>query len=126
MVRRDKKLIRESSGSVYDMIAAIEDRIEDLENGFYDEGVDLDETYSKGGRQSFTQRELKNLVRNGRAEDITNYSFEEANDLYDRGYDVIGVSHGTYGMNGALLQMRDTRELLVITARGSVLFQLVS
>lgn len=80
---------------------------------------------SESSRKKYTQAQLRKMVRDGKAEDITNYSFEEANDLYDRGYDVIGVSTGTYGINGALLQMRDTGDLMVICARNSTLMQLV-
>lgn len=235
MIRRYKKLVKESRGSVYDMINAIEDRIDELENGYYDESVDLEEDYStddvrelvlyiinkaqlnnqvqstirnlkrkvarnmydpdkavdafmyiakngskmydkeygsysgsstwlnrdtlkavatklrdyyeeqifedtvsesfhkgrrnrrlsESSRKKYTQAQLRKMVRDGKAEDITNYSFEEANDLYDRGYDVIGVSTGTYGINGALLKMRDTGDLMVICARNSTLMQLV-
>ena len=230
MVRKYKKLVKESRGSVYDMINAIEDRIDELENGYYDESVDLEtvpasklsrknrynmtrnnmqegksmpyvlwvldgddgqwkmykgvndarkfvaqndhdefldqlntqvypnETYynnytdwvvipagedpetfntynenvktgskrlrrrlKESSRKKYTQTQLRSMVRDGKAEDITNYSFEEANDLYDRGYDVIGVSTGTYGINGALLKMRDTGDLMVICARNSTL-----
>lgn len=210
MVRKYKKLVKESKGSTYDMINAIEDRIEELES-FYDEDLfdesthikesdskkwlntevtedeykllkkflvdnnikheasgaynmihvevyvdeyekkkvndflnTLDEGYhprrtkresfnkvrrkyklGESSRKKYTQAQLRAMVRDGKAEDITNYSFEEANDLYDRGYDVIGVSSGTYGINGALLRMRDTDELLVITSRNSTLLQLV-
>jgi len=80
---------------------------------------------TESSRRRYTQRELRNLVRTGEAEDITNYSFEDANDLYERGYDVVGVSSGTYGMNGALLKMRDTGDLMAICARNSTLMQLV-
>lgn len=235
MVRKYKKLVNESKGSVYDMINAIEDRIDELEDGYYEENVDLEEDYSKddvrelvlyitneaqlnnqvrsiirnlkrkvarnmydankavdafmyvakdgakmydkefgsysgsstwlnrdtlkavatelrdyyedqifedtvsesfckgrrsrklseSSRKKYTQSQLRAMVRDGKAEDITNYSFEEADDLYDRGYDVIGVSTGTYGINGALLRMRDTDELLAITARNSTLMQLI-
>ena len=80
---------------------------------------------TESSRRKYTQKELRDLVRSGKAEDITTYSFEEANDLYDRGYDVVGVSSGVYGMNGALLKMRDTGELMAICARNSTLMQLV-
>lgn len=239
-MRRKYTKLRESKGSVYDMINALEDRIEELENGYYGEGLTIKEDYSdddvrelvlyitnkaelynqiksviknmkrkvarnqydpdrtidafvyvakdgakmydkefgsyngsstwlnkdtirevarqlrdyyeeeimedevtfesfkrsrrsntpkrrmiESSRRKYTQRELRRLVDKGDAEDITNYSFEEANNLYDRGYDVVGVSSGTYGINGALLRMRDTDELLVITSRNSTLLQLV-
>lgn len=78
-----------------------------------------------GDRRKYTQRELKSMVRDGSAIDITNYSFDEANKLWKRGFDVVGVSTGVYGLNGALLQMRDTGDLMAITARNSTLSQLV-
>ena len=78
-----------------------------------------------GDRRKYTQRELKSMVRDGSAEDITNYSFDDANKLWKRGFDVVGVSTGVYGLNGALLKMRDTGELMAITARNSTLSHLV-
>ena len=78
-----------------------------------------------GDRRKYTQRELKSMVRDGSAIDITNYSFDEANKLWKRGFDVVGISRGVYGLNGALLQMRDTGEFMAITARNSTLSQLV-
>lgn len=80
---------------------------------------------ARSSRKTFTQKELKDMIRRGEAIDITNYSFEDADDLYDRGYTVIGVCRGVYGLNGALLQMNDTGDLCAITARNSTLMQLV-
>ena len=78
-----------------------------------------------GDRKRYTQKQLKTLVDRGEAVDITRYSFEDADDLWKRGYDVVGVSMGVYGLNGALLKMRDTGELMAITARNTTLSQLV-
>lgn len=69
---------------------------------------------------------IKQYVRYGVATDITSYSFEEANEFRkNHDYDVIGLSHGTCGMTGALLEDYNTKELFAITARNSTLFQLV-
>lgn len=69
---------------------------------------------------------LKN-IKNTEAIDITNYSFEAAKELGEKelGLDVLALSHGTYGMNGALLKGFATGTIYKITARTSTLFQLV-
>ena len=73
--------------------------------------------------RKYTQRELKALAREGYAQDITQYSFEDMRDfLHSRSLDRVGVSRGTYGMNGGLLQDVNTGEQFVITARNSARF----
>lgn len=75
--------------------------------------------------KKYTQKELKNLVSLNKAEDITHYSFEQADNLHKAHYlETIGLSTGTYGMNGALLK-DENGTLYVISARNSTLFQLV-
>lgn len=100
----------------------VTDRLNDSDDDFFYESFSQ---VNESMRKKYTQRQLRKLVDQGNAEDITDYSFEEANDLYDRGYDVIGVSSGVYGINGALLKMRDTGELMAVCARNSTLMQLV-
>ena len=80
---------------------------------------------ARSGRKTYTQRQLKDMVRSGKAIDVTTYSFDDANELWERGYEVVGISRGVYGLNGALLKMNDTGELCAITARNSTLLQLV-
>ena len=105
-----------------EIMTYITDKLNDSDDDvFYESSRKVNESM----RKKYTQRQLRKLVDQGDAEDITDYSFEEANDLYDRGYDVVGVSSGVYGMNGALLKMRDTGELMAICARNSTLMQLV-
>ena len=112
-----------STGSEFEEIMNfVTDRLNDSDDDYFYESY---RKVNESTRKKYTQRQLRKLVDQGDAEDITNYSFEEANDLYDRGYDVVGVSSGTYGMNGALLKMRDTDELMAICARNSTLMQLV-
>lgn len=70
------------------------------------------------------QKELKDMARYGEAEDITTISDAEAKELKKKGIETVGVSRGTYGMNGALLRDRDGNKY-VITARSSNLFYFV-
>lgn len=70
------------------------------------------------------QKELKDMVRYGEAEDITGISDAEAKELRKNGIETVGVSRGVYGMNGALLRGSDGK-LYAITARSSNLFYFV-
>ena len=72
-----------------------------------------------------TKKEIREYVRLGLAQDITVYDFDQAEQLRkDHALDVIAVSRGVYGINGALLQ-DENGERYAITARNSTLFQLV-
>lgn len=73
---------------------------------------------------SLKQKELKDMARYGEAEDITTISDAEAKELRKKGIETVGVSRGTYGMNGALLRDKDGKKY-VITARSSNLFYFV-
>ena len=75
-------------------------------------------------RQLKTQKSLKDLVESGRAKDITTFDDDKSRELHKQHgrLEVIKVTRGTYGMNGALLQSRETGEYFVITARNSNLF----
>ena len=64
------------------------------------------------------------MARYGEAEDITTISDAEAKELRKKGIELVGVSRGTYGMNGALLRDKDGNKY-VITARSSNLFYFV-
>lgn len=70
------------------------------------------------------QAELKKMAKYGEAEDITTISDEEAKALRKKGIETIGISRGTYGMNGALLRDNEGKKY-VITARSSNLFYFV-
>ena len=75
--------------------------------------------------RKYTQRELKNLVAIGAAQDITTYSFEKMNEfLHSHNFDKIGYSSGVYGLNGGLIQNTETGEYYAITARNSNLFRI--
>ena len=72
-----------------------------------------------------TQKALKKHVAVGIAKDITQYSFEEADALCrTHNLEIIAISSGIYGLNGALLK-DENGKLYAITARNTTLAQLV-
>ena len=79
--------------------------------------------------KKYTLKELKNLVRSGKpvtlqgAIDITDVSESEIMDLWKR-CEKVGYSSGIYGINGGLIQDRETGKLYVIIARNSNLFRI--
>ena len=68
--------------------------------------------------------DLKKMVKYDEATDITTISDAEAKELKSKGIELVGVSRGTYGMNGALLRDKDGNKY-VITARSTNLFYFV-
>lgn len=66
-----------------------------------------------------TLKEIKNLVKNGIAVDITNLSNEECKkiDIEERLY----ISYGIYGMNGGVFRGKDGN-IYAIISRSSNLF----
>ena len=70
------------------------------------------------------KKTTKKAIRETYAMDITNYSFDQANDLMKaHTLRTVAISYGVYGMNGALFQ-DENGELYKITARNSTLFQM--
>lgn len=56
--------------------------------------------------ERMTQKEIRRFVTLGIAEDISYSSFDDCNKLMkDHIIKVLNVSTGTYGMNGALMQI---------------------
>lgn len=74
--------------------------------------------------RKYTQRELKALVKEGRAVNITNHGTAEYKTLKDRekDFEKLGYSSGMYGINGGLLQGQETGTLYAITARSTAVF----
>lgn len=72
----------------------------------------------------YTQKELKNLVTLGAAEDITrgDNKTRKAIEASEGYYTQIGYSAGIYGCNGMLLQGHKTGKLYVITARTTAIY----
>lgn len=70
------------------------------------------------------KKTTQKAIRETYAMDITNYSFDQANDLMNaHNLQTVAMSFGIYGMNGALFE-DETGELYKITARNSTLFQM--
>lgn len=99
-------------------------------NALINKGTDFVNNYEpseprkKSESLTLKQKELKDMARFGQAEDITTISDAEAKELKKKGIETIGVSRGTYGMNGALLRDNEGNKY-VITARSSNLFYFV-
>lgn len=73
--------------------------------------------------RKYTLKELKNLVKIGAASDITNFDFDQMNKfLHLHTLEKIGYSSGVYGINGGLMQDRNTGALYAITRRNGTLF----
>ena len=70
------------------------------------------------------KKTTRKAIRATCAIDITNYSFDQANDLMKaHTLRTVAMSFGVYGMNGALFE-DEKGELYKITARNSTLFQM--
>ena len=70
------------------------------------------------------KKTTRKAIRATCAIDITNYSFDQANDLMNANtLRTVAMSYGVYGMNGALFE-DENGDLYKITARNSTLFQM--
>lgn len=67
---------------------------------------------------SITQKEIKRMIRSGEATELVR-KYQIA-----QGYDVIAVSSGIYGINGALIRSKSGK-LYGIPERNSMLFAYV-
>ena len=70
------------------------------------------------------KKTTRKAIRETYAMDITNYSFDQANDLMNaHTLRTVAMSFGVYGMNGALFE-DENGEIYKITARNTTLFQM--
>mgnify|MGYP007038505780 CR=1 FL=1 len=70
--------------------------------------------------RKYTQKELRQLVRLGAAEDYTN---KPADYMYTlRRLEKVGYSSGVYGINGGLVEDTETGQLYAVIGRCSNLF----
>ena len=70
------------------------------------------------------KKTTRKAIRETYAMDITNYNFDQANDLMNaHTLRTVAMSFGVYGMNGALFE-DEKGELYKITARNTTLFQM--
>ena len=74
-----------------------------------------------GGGFIMKLKEIKNLVRLGIAQDMTNAYFEDI----PKRREIIAVSTGTYGMNGCLFRDTESGKLYAVLSRSTLLFQIV-
>ena len=71
--------------------------------------------------KQYKQKDLKALVSSGAAIDITTADEDRIPKHFDR----IGYSLGVNGMNGGLIQDRDSGLLYAVSARSSNLFRIM-
>ena len=70
------------------------------------------------------KKTTRKAIRETYAIDITNYSFDQANELMNKHtLRTVAMSFGVYGMNGALFE-DENGDIYKITARNSTLFQM--
>lgn len=75
--------------------------------------------------KNYTQKQLKALVNQGKAHDLTGYDFNRMNTfIKTHSFNRVGISRGIYGINGGLIQDTETGELYAVTARNSALFMI--
>ena len=67
----------------------------------------------------YTQKQLKELVKNGVAVDVTNASERGA---IPENYRQIGYAQGVYGCNGMLLQGCESGTLYAVTASTTAIY----
>ena len=74
--------------------------------------------------KKYSQREIKALVKNGEAIDISNHDNNDRQELKAReGWlEKRGYSAGVYGLNGGLLKGHNSGTLYAITARTTSIF----
>ena len=74
--------------------------------------------------RKYTQKELKNMVALGMAEDVTRANDEDYEKIIKKeGYlSQVGYSSGVYGCNGMLLRGRETGGYYAVTSRTSDIY----
>lgn len=74
--------------------------------------------------RKYTLKQLKNLVNNGLAVDLTKGNNDTYKELMKKEsyLSQVGYAIGIYGLNGKLLKGEKTGTLYVITARSSALY----
>lgn len=72
----------------------------------------------------YTQKQLREMVACGIAEDISHYSCDSAKKLkeIENWLDQVGYASGVYGCNGKLFKGHNTGKLYAITSRSQAVF----
>lgn len=75
----------------------------------------------KTAKATYTQKQLKQLVAEGKAIDITNYSISQLKQLQQKenGIYPIGSSYGMYGDNGRLYKGNKSGKIYAVTKRNT-------
>lgn len=88
-----------------------------------------DESKKSEDFRNYTLKQLRFQLKNGWAKDLTNASDEEIQAIIDSGHSIGGVSNGTYGMNGLLVNYTNPDGSIgsgVVIGRTPNLFALLS
>ena len=74
--------------------------------------------------RKYTQRELRNMVALGMAEDVTHAHIEEHEEILKKEswLNQVGYASGKYGCNGMLLQGHETGTYYAITTRSQAIY----
>lgn len=74
--------------------------------------------------ERYTQKQLRSLVENGVAIDISHYDNDGRNSIEQKetSYTQIGYASGIYGCSGMLIKGRKTGQLYAITSRTQAIF----
>lgn len=72
----------------------------------------------------YTQKQLREMVKDGIAENISNYNMEMAKELKNKEswLEQVGYASGIYGCNGQLLKGHNTGKLYAITSRTQAIY----
>lgn len=72
----------------------------------------------------YTQKQLREMVKYGIAENVSNYGCKEINELKEKeGWlEQVGYASGIYGCNGQLLKGHNTGNLYAITSRTQAIY----
>lgn len=72
----------------------------------------------------FTQKQLKEMIKNGIAEDISRGTDETRSEIevIEGWLSQVGYASGVYGCNGMLLKGHNTGKLYAITSRTSAIY----
>ena len=72
----------------------------------------------------YTQKQLREMVKDGIAENVSNYNMAMAKELKNKeGWlEQVGYASGVYGCNGQLLKGHNTGKLYAITSRTQAIY----
>lgn len=72
--------------------------------------------------ERYTKRQLKDLVAQGVAKDVTNATDKNRHEMIPEAVTQIGYASGIYGCNGMLLKGLETGKLYAVTDRTTAIY----